>query len=139
MNYRSMVRCVVACLLFVTFFTVGAVAQGQGCLKCVNGGGTPGTLPIFTPGSTATKGVIAGRLGVFKGDIGGLIGWETHIDPNTTFAGVIGRVDKRMRPRSSELRKQALAQPKACAVARSRRKGLECAELAAYPRRTASP
>jgi hypothetical protein len=116
MNYRSAVRCIVAGLLLVTFFAVEAVAQGQGCLRCVNGGGTPGTLPIFKPGSTATKGVIgdstvtedadgnvvlgplgagtiSGRLGVFKGDIGGLIGWETHIDPNTTFAGVIGRVD----------------------------------------------
>jgi len=58
MHHRNTVRCVVAGLLFVTFFTVGAVAQGQGCLRCVNGGGTPGTLSIFQPGSTTTKGVI---------------------------------------------------------------------------------
>ncbi len=116
MNYRSRVPCIVAGLLLVTFLTVGAEAQGQGCLNCVTGGGTPGTLPIFKPGSTATKGVvgdssitqdadgnvflgpsgmgtITGRLGIFKGDIGGVLGWETHIDPNITFAGVIGLVE----------------------------------------------
>jgi hypothetical protein len=116
MNYRSTLRCVGASLLLVTFFTAGAEAQGQGCLRCVNGGGTPGTLPIFQPGSTATKGVVGnssitqdadgnvflGPLGngtitargaLFKGDLGGITGWDTHIDPNITFAGVIGRAD----------------------------------------------
>jgi hypothetical protein len=116
MNYRSTRCCIGVGLLLVTFFTVGAVAQGQGCLRCVNGGGTPGTLPIFQPGSTATKGVVGnssitedadgnvliGPLGngtitargaLFKGDLGGITGWDTHIDPNIPFAGVIGRAD----------------------------------------------
>jgi len=116
MNYRSTVRCVGAGLLLGTFLTVGAVAQSDDCRRCVTGGGTPGTLPIFKSGSTATRGVvgnsiitqdadgnvflgpsgtgtISGRGGVFKGDLGGLVGWETHIDPSTTFAGVIGQVD----------------------------------------------
>ena len=116
MNYRSTVRCVGAGLLLGTFLTVGAVAQSDDCRRCVTGGGTPGTLPIFKSGSTATRGVvgnsiitqdadgnvflgpsgtgtISGRGGVFKGDLGGLVGWETHVDPSTTFAGVIGQVD----------------------------------------------
>jgi hypothetical protein len=116
MNYRSTVRCVVVGLLFVPACMVSAIAQSDDCRRCVTGGGTPGTLPIFRQGSTANRGVvgnstitgdaggnvflgpsstgtITGRLGVFKGDIGGLIGWETHIDPNTTYVGVIGKVD----------------------------------------------
>jgi len=116
MNYRSTVRCVGAGLLLGTFLTVGAVAQSDDCRRCVTGGGTPGTLPIFKPGSTATRGVvgnssitqdadgnvflgpfgtgtISGRGGLFKGDLGGVTGWDTHIDPNITYAGVIGRAD----------------------------------------------
>ncbi len=116
MNFRSTVRGIAATVLFVIAFTMGAAAQGEGCRRCVDGGGTPGTLPIFKPGSTATKGMIGnstitddsagnvllgpagtgtvtGRLGVFKGDVGGLLGWETHIDPSTTWVGVVGQAD----------------------------------------------
>lgn len=90
------------------------------CSTCVSGGGTPGTLPIFATGSTSTRGQvmnstlsqdangntiigplvngeaigsITGLVGTFKGDGGGVIGWDTHIDPNGFPAGVLGVVD----------------------------------------------
>ncbi len=90
------------------------------CPTCVTGGGTPGTVPIFTNGSTATQGVvkdsrisqdadgnvllgpvvngtptgnISGHLATFDGDLGGVVGADRHIDPNLFLSGVIGLID----------------------------------------------
>ncbi len=88
------------------------------CSTCVTGGGTPGTVPVFASGSTATQGTVQnsnlsqdadgnlvvgangaatgtinGAGGNFKGPLGGLTGYDTEINPDWTLVGVDGQID----------------------------------------------
>ena len=50
------------------------------------------TTTCRDPAFTRT-GLTLRAVPTFKGDLGGILGWDTHIDPNIPFAGVIGRAD----------------------------------------------
>ncbi len=111
---------VIFALLVIPVATCAQTAQLPPCPTCVTGGGTPGTLPVFTSGSTSTRGVvtnstisqdgdgnvllgpvvngtptgnITGHLGTFDGDFGGVIGADRHIEVDKYVVGVTGIID----------------------------------------------
>jgi len=113
--------------LTVLFLFINAVGFAQKanppappCSTCVSGGGSAGSVPVFSSSSTQGRGVLEestlsqggggtinfgpivdgqptgavnAKSGWFVGDLGGVLGRDTHIDPDIAVWGVIGLND----------------------------------------------